>query len=245
MLILTNGTMWNPGALDTRSLPKKFLGRVLVVPVKAGPRTCARLLAEMSVLRFLVTLLPFVISPIPVRDLAVPVMQAPVLMVMLVLLVEMKVLRLTAKARERQVATDEAARRLDTLAFRGRSCLRRIAARHNLEEGTLRLVVEQSELARIPPLTLVSVQSDAPAPHVLRLDRDDRDLLTQGLFDDTLTERDLLAVNHRDNHYVREVSQEARAVSAHARLAAFLDKGAPRDECERHHNLGRRGAEGA
>lgn len=224
MLILTNATMWNPGVLETRSLPKKFLGRVLVVPLNAGLRTWGRLLVEMSVLRFLVTLMPFAISPILVRDLAVPVMQAPVLMVILVLLVEMKVLRLTAKARARQVGPDEAARTLDTLAFRGRSCLRRIAARHDLGEGTLRLVVEQSELARIAPLTLVSVQSDTPGPHVLRLDPEDRDLLSEGLFDASLTERDLLAVNHRDNRYIREITQEARAVSAHARLAALLER---------------------
>jgi hypothetical protein len=228
MLILTNATMWNPGVLETRSLPKKFLGRVLVVPLNADLRTWARLLVEMQPLRFLVTLLPFAISPILVRDLAVPVMQAPALMVILVLLVEIKVLRLSGKARARQVGTDEAARRLDTLAFRGRSCLRRIAARHDLGEGTLRLVVEQSELARIAPLTLVSVQSDTPGPHVLRLDPEDRDLLTQGLFDASLTERDLLAVNHRDNRYIREITQEARAVSAHARLAALLERTAAR-----------------
>lgn len=228
MLILTNATMWNPGVLETRSLPKKFLGRVLVVPLNADLRTWARLLVEMQPLRFLVTLLPFAISPILVRDLAVPVMQAPALMVILVLLVEIKVLRLSGKARARQVGPDEAARRLDTLAFRGRSCLRRIAARHDLGEGTLRLVVEQSELARIAPLTLVSVQSDTPDPHVLRLDPEDRDLLTQGLFDASLTERDLLAVNHCDNRYIREITQEARAVSAHARLAALLERTAAR-----------------
>lgn len=228
MLILTNATMGNPGVLETRSLPKKFLGRVLVVPLNADLRTWARLLVEMQPLRFLVTLLPFAISPILVRDLAVPVMQAPALMVILVLLVEIKVLRLSGKARARQVGPDEAARRLDTLAFRGRSCLRRIAARHDLGEGTLRLVVEQSELARIAPLTLVSVQSDTPDPHVLRLDPEDRDLLTQGLFDASLTERDLLAVNHRDNRYIREITQEARAVSAHARLAALLERTAAR-----------------
>ncbi len=227
MLILTNGTLWNPGVLETRSLPKKFLGRVPVIPSGAGFRTWMRLLVEMQPLRFAVTLLPFVVSPILVRDLAVPVMQAPALMVILVVLVELKVLRLTAKGRAGQVGPDEAARRLDTLVFRGRNCLRRIAARHDLQEGTLRLVVEQSELARIAPLTLVSVQGDTPAPHVLALDREDRELLSGGLFDEAFSERDLLAVNHRDNRYVREISQEARAVSAHARLAALLDRGAP------------------
>lgn len=223
MLILTNDTLWNPGVLETRSLPRKFLGRVFIVPVTTSLRTWGRLLAEMQVLRYTVTLLPFAITPLMARDLAVPVMQAPALMVALVVLVELKVLRLTARGRAAQVGPDEAARRLDTLAFRARACLRKIAARHDLREGSLRLVVEQSELARVPPLTLVSVQGDQPGPHVLSLDPEDRDILRTGLFDDTLTERDLLAVNHRDSRYIREITQEARAVSAHARLAALLE----------------------
>jgi hypothetical protein len=227
MLILTNATLWNPGVLETRSLPKKFLGRVLVVPLTTSFRIWGRLLVEMQVLRFAVTLLPFALSPILVPDLAVPVMQAPALMVVLVVLVELKVLRLTASERAAAVGPDEVARRLDTLSFRARSCLRRIAARHDLREGALRLVIEQSELARIPPLTLVSVQSDTPGPHVLSLDPEDRDLLLAGLFDDAFSERDLLAVNHRDTLYIREVTQEARAVSAHARLAALIEIGVP------------------
>jgi hypothetical protein len=226
MLILTKATLRNPGVLETRSLPKKFLGRVLVAPLGAGIRVWGRLMVEMQTLRYAVTLLPFALSPILVADLAVPVMQAPALMVMLIVLVELKVLRLTASERAAQVAPDDAARRLDTLGFRARDCLRRIAARHDLREGSLRLVVEQSELARVPPLTLVSVQGDMPRPHVLSLDAEDRTLLQQGLFDDSLSERDLLAVNHRDNRYIREITQDARAVSAHARLAALLERGA-------------------
>ena len=223
MLILTHATLWNPGVLETRSLPRKFLGRVLVAPLTTSFRIWGRLLVEMQLLRYTVTLLPFAVTPLMARDLAVPVMQAPALMVALVVLVELKVLRLTSRARAAQVGPDEAARRLDTLAFRARSCLRRIAARHDLRDGSLRLVVEQSELARIPPLTLVSVQGDQPGPHVLSLDAEDRDILQTGLFDDTLTERDLLAVNHRDSRYIREITQEVRAVSAHARLAALLE----------------------
>jgi hypothetical protein len=91
-----------------------------------------------------------------------------------------------------------------------------------MSEGVLRLVVEQSELARVAPLTLVSVQTDQPKPRLLSLDAADRAVLA-GLFDADLTERDLLAVNHRDDLYVRDIAQEARAVSAHARLAALLE----------------------
>jgi hypothetical protein len=144
-------------------------------------------------------------------------------MLVVIALVEMKVLRLSKAGRARAVGEDEAARRLDTLAFRARAALRLIAARQGIAEGELRLVIEQSELARIAPLTLVSVQCAQPAPRLLSLDMADRAALA-GLFDAALSERDLLAVNHREDRYIRDIAQEARAVSAHARLAAALDK---------------------
>jgi hypothetical protein len=56
----------------------------------------------------------------------------------------------------------------------------------------------------------------------LTLSTEDRAILQAGLFDADLTERDLLAVNHRDSLYLRDIAQEARAVSAHSRLAAAL-----------------------
>ncbi|MCB6179280.1 hypothetical protein LHP98_14240 [Rhodobacter sp. Har01] len=224
MLIVTDATIANRGVLETRSLPKKFLGRVLLVPRRASLGVWLRLMVEMQLLRYLVALSPFVVMPLLSRDLVLLVMQAPALMLVVVALVELKLLRLSKAARARTVGADEAARRLDTLAFRARACLRRIAARQNLTEGQLRLVVEQSELARVPPLTLVSVQTDTPEPRLLSLDAADRAALRDGLFDAGFTERDLLAVNHRDVTYIRDIAQEARAVSAHARLAAFLEK---------------------
>ncbi|MGS4946260.1 hypothetical protein ACVDG3_12330 [Meridianimarinicoccus sp. RP-17] len=224
MLIVTHDTLANPGILDTRSLPKKFLGRVMPVPRGAGAGLWLRLAVEIQPLRYTAELLPFIVAPLMVRDLATQVMQAPALMVITVAVVELKLLRLSAAARSRAVGADEAARRLDTLAFRARACLRRIAARHDMAEGELRLVVEQSELARIAPLTLVSVQADHPKPRVLPLDADDRAVLAEGLFDADFTERDLLAVNHSDSTYLRDITQQARAVSAHARLAARLDQ---------------------
>ena len=223
MLIITDATITNRGILETRSLPRKFLGRVQILPRGAGPGTWLRLLIEVQFLRYILTLMPFLAVPMMSRDMAVPVMQAPLIMVMLVAGIEMKVLRLSKPARTRAVTEDEAARRLDTLAFRARACLRRIAARQDLSQGTLQLVVEQSELARVPPLTLVSVQTDWPSPHLLSLDAEDRAALAD-LFGGDLTERDLLAVNQRSDLYLRSIAQEARAVSAHARLAAFLDR---------------------
>jgi hypothetical protein len=223
MLIVTHATIANRGVLQTASLPKRFLGRVQLFPRGGGPGLWLRLLTEMELLRFLVALLPFVVVPVFAPDMAMPVMQAPLIMLVVVAWVELRVLRQSKAARARAVEADEAARRLDTLAFRSRACLRSIAARHELTEGQLQLVIEQSELFRLPPLTLVSVQSDLPKPHVVALDPEDRAALAS-LFDATFSERHLMAVNQRDGQYVRVVTQEARAVSSHARLAAFLDR---------------------
>jgi hypothetical protein len=227
MLIVTNATLLNPGILDTSSLPKKFLGHVLVLPRGAGLGVWLRMVLEIQILRYLVTLLPFIAAPLMAPKLAVPVMQAPVLMLILIALVELKLLRLSKSARARSMTDDDAARRLDTLTFRARACLRAIAANHQMADGDLRLVIEQSELARVAPLTLVSVQIETPNPHLPPLDARDRAILTAGLFDADLTERDLLAVNHKADLYMRDIAQPARAVSAHARLAAYLEpKGA-------------------
>ena len=223
MLIVSDTTIANRRVLETRALPKKFFGRVQLVPKAAGVGLWLRLIVEMQLLRYLAALLPFVAIPLLSRDLALPVTQAPLAMLVVIALVEMKVLRLSKAGRARAVGEDEAARRLDTLAFRARAALRLIAARQGIAEGELRLVIEQSELARIAPLTLVSVQCAQPAPRLLSLDMADRAALA-GLFDAALSERDLLAVNHREDRYIRDIAQEARSVSAHTRLAAALDK---------------------
>ena len=223
MLIVTEATVLNPAVLKTRSLPKKVFGRVLVLPRGASFGLWLRLAMEIQILRYLLTLTPFVIIPFVSRDLALPVMEAPALMLVLVGFVELRVLRRSKAARSRAISQEEAARRLDVLTFRARTCLRRIAALHGVTEGQLRLVVEQSPLARIGPLTLVSVQTDHPAPHLLALDARDREALA-GLFDADLTEAALLVANQRDDIYIRDIAQEARAVSAHSRLAAFLDQ---------------------
>lgn len=224
MLIVSPTTIANAAVLETRSLPKKLLGRVALVPRAAGAGLWLRLIAEMQFLRYLLVLMPLVLLMLAVPGLALPLSQSPLMMLAAIILVEMRVIRLSRAARARAVDADTAAQRLDTLGFRARACLRQIAARHDLTEGALHLVIEQSELARIPPLTLVSVQSDRPAPRVLALDPADRAILESGLFDADLTERDLLAVNQREDLFLRQITQEVRAVSAQARLAALLER---------------------
>ncbi len=224
VLIITDATLLNPGVLETRSLPKKFPGRAVSLPRGAGLLVWMRLIVEVQALRYLVALLPFALAPVFFRNLAMPVMEAPALMLVWVSVIELRVLRLSKAARAAVVSEDEAALRLDILFFRAKACLRRIAARHDMAEGELRLVIEQSELARIRPPTLISVQTETPDPHLPALDATDRSVLHEGLFDAGFTERDLLSVNHREDVCLRDIVQEARAVSAHGRMAAFLEK---------------------
>lgn len=224
MLVVTEDTIANRGVLETRSLPKRFFGRVTLFPRKAPLGLRLRLLLEIQVLRYFGALAPFVLIPLIWRNTALPISQAPLVMLIAIAAVELRVLRLSKRARARAVPQDEAARRLDMLAFRARACLRRIAARQGIAAGELRLVIEQSELARVPALTLVSVQTETPEPRLLSLSDADVAILQDGLFDEVFTEAHLLAVNHREDRYLRDIAQEARAVSAHARLAAFLDQ---------------------
>lgn len=224
MLVVTEDTIANRGVLETRSLPKRFFGRVTLFPRKAPLGLRLRLLLEIQVLRYFGALAPFVLIPLIWRNTALPISQAPLVMLIAIAAVELRVLRLSKRARTRAVPQDEAARRLDMLAFRARACLRRIAARQGIAAGELRLVIEQSELARVPALTLVSVQTETPEPRLLSLSDADVAILQDGLFDEVFTEAHLLAVNHREDRYLRDIAQEARAVSAHARLAAFLDQ---------------------
>lgn len=222
MLVLTHDTLRNPGILDVRSLPRRFLGRVMPLPRGCGWPNGLRLILEIQLLRYLVVLLPFVGAMLLWPEMAFPLAQAPLAMIVAITLVEMKLLSLSPKARARLMSEDDAARVLDTLRLRARQCLSRIAARHGLQEGDLHLVVEQSEMARVPPLTLVSVQAEAPA-RVLRLDTGDRQAV-QALFATGLSERDLHRASLRTGTFLHMVAMEARGVSAHERLAARLGK---------------------
>ncbi len=224
MLVVAPDTILNPAVLETRSLPKKFLGRVQLLPRRGGAGLWARFILEMQFVRYMVALVPFIAIPLLSNDLALPVTQAPLAMLVVIAIVELKVLRLSRRGRERLISEDEAARRIDAFTFRARAALRKIAARRDIAEGEMMLVLEQSELARVSPLTLVSLQSATPSPHVLDLDAAERGILQETLFDSELTERMVHAANLREDRMIREVRIEARSVSAHARLAAWMDR---------------------
>ena len=224
MFVLTQDTLLNPAILETRSLPRRFLGRVMPFPRRGASRGfVARLIFEMQLLRYFVSLVPFVIAMLIWPRFAAPLAQAPLAMVVMIAFVEVKLLRYSERKRAGLMSDAEADRVLDLLRFRARDILARLAARRDLAQGSLHLVIEQSDMARVPPLTLVSVQGAQPTPHVLALDAGDRALLG-ALFDADLSERDLLRVNQRSQTFLRDIAFEARGVTAHARLAAALDR---------------------
>ncbi len=228
MFIVSPSTVWNPAALETRGIPKRMLGRIAILPRRgAGAANWARILFEGQVLRFSAALAPFIVAMLVWPRLALPIAQAPVVMVFVVGFFEMKVLRVAGERREALTTEAEAARTLDLLRFRATAVLTRIAARHPDRAGLLHLVVEQSELARVTPLTLVSVQTDTPGPALLDLDPADRAIIEEGLFVEGLTERALHLANMRGNAFVRDVAFDTRGVSAHARLSALMAEAGP------------------
>jgi hypothetical protein len=115
----------------------------------------------------------------------------------------------------------EAERGLDLLRDRATRILTKIAAGRGLVSGRLHLVVEQSDLARISPLTLVSVQSE-DGPEVLRLTHEEEALIRDTLFQPPLTERALHRIALAEDEQLRDVALDPRSISAHARLAAMM-----------------------
>ncbi len=215
----------NSGTLKLQSTPRRFLGRVFLLPRPGGGwRTSLRLVLEIEFLRYASALLPFVAAMLIWRDAALPIAQAPIVLIISVGVVELKFLRFSPEARKRLLTEDEVARRQDIFRFRAQKVLSRIAARKELSAGDVLLVVEQSELARIPPLTLVSVQTELPEPRVVPLDQGDQDVIRRLLFDEAFDERALQATNQTEGAFVRVVSYDTRGVSAHARLSARLER---------------------
>lgn len=225
MFIVCPSTLLTPASLETKAIPKRMLGRILVAPRRgASARTVLRLIFEMQALRFMLPLTPFAVAMVIWPELALPIAQAPIVMLLLIGFIEMRVLALTPERRKTIISDADMARTLDALRFNALRILTRIAALRDMQSGELSLVIEQSELARIPPLTLVSLQTDEPDPTVLDLTEAERDLLAAELFAEDLTEADLHRVSLREAKNLRAITLDTRAVSAHARMAAVLDQ---------------------
>lgn len=222
MLIITHATIRNPAILKVRQLPRKFFGRVTVWPRgPVGFGTIARLVIEFQALRYSLVLSPLVAIGVSWNAMALPMAQAPILMIAMIWWVEMRLLRVPKSRRARLIEGAAAERGLDLLRVQARAALTKIAATRGMRSGALHLVVEQSELWRLPPLTYVSVQSDV-GPEVVKLDATERAIIREALFQGKLTERLLQRINQSEGVFLRDVTFDARGVSAHARLAAAL-----------------------
>jgi hypothetical protein len=213
----------NRSVLEITAPPRKFLGRGFgIVPRGTVLRGGFwRLVVEYQLLRYLVALFPFPVAMLVWPHLALPISQAPLLMFLLVYFVESRVLAVPKEARKHLIPEIEAARALDTFRVRGAAVLSRIAAGRGLASGELHLAVEQSELARVAPLTVVSVQVDGRPATVLDLTDVEVKMIESELFADGLDERLLQRVNLAENTFLRSVAFDASTVSAHARLEAL------------------------
>jgi hypothetical protein len=222
MFIISPATVLNSSALETRQIPRRFFGRVTLIPTRgAGLGLTLRMIFEVELLRYLGALLPFVAAALVWRESALAIAQAPLIMFLVVYGVETRFLRLTPARRATLLEPGEAERGLDLLRVRALSILSRIATGRGLMSGQLHLVVEQSDLARIAPLTFVSVQS-GDGPELLRLTTEEEALIRDTLFQPPLTERAFHRITLAEDEQVRDVVLDMRTISAHARLSAMM-----------------------
>jgi hypothetical protein len=192
----------------------------------------ARLIFEVQILRYLVPLIPFIVAMFVWPDLALPISQAPIPMMLLIAFFETRVLSIKPAKRSTLISDADMARAEDALRFNARSILRQIAAKRMLRTEEIVLVVEQSTMARVPPLTLVSVQEAEPTPRVLDLDAEEHALIEASLFDDTFTEADLHRVTLRQNENLRAIAFDASTLSAHERMRVAVGARAPAQAVE-------------
>ncbi|MEM6588402.1 MAG: hypothetical protein AAF641_08150 [Pseudomonadota bacterium] len=224
LFVLSPDTVWNPSVLDFPTAPRKILERRMILPRRDVTWGFVfRAIFESQILRFVIALLPFGIAAVIWPGAALPISQAPVVMLAAIGIIELRVLRIPRDKRKEMTTKAEAARALDTLNFRGRRILAQLAAARGIETGTIFLVVEQSDMVRVPPMTIVSLQLDEGKSRLVPLTAEERAIIRKGLFDEDFTESHLFLANQREGVSFRSVAFEARGVSAHARLAAFLE----------------------
>lgn len=228
MFLICRHTVANTAALETRRVPRRFLGRTTLWPRGGSAGLWARLLFELEFLRYLSALMPFVVAMLIWQDYALAIAQAPIPMLILIILVESRLLRLSPAQRAALVTGAEAERGLDLLYSRARQILTRIAAGRGMQAGQLHFVIEQSEMMRVPPLSLVSVQSQ-DGPEILDLTATERAMIAETLFQPPLTERALRRISVARKIELHDIGLDAGQVSGHARLAAMR---AARSACQ-------------
>lgn len=225
ILFLTHANLAAPRVLSVKTVPKRFLslGR-LVHPKGVTSALFWRTVFEMPVARYALALSPFPIALIFRPEWALPISLAPVPMALFVLMLESYVLSIPSpSARRALVDSNVSDQMLDLLKARANDVLTSIAARQEPGVGALHLVIEQSGLLRIPPLTYVSVQQDGDTPRFIELTAEDQSAIAAGLFDADLDERALRLVNVSRNEMLRHYTVDPNSISAHARLAALAE----------------------
>ena len=220
MFIIIRASLSNPAALDFAQIPRRFLGLTAVWPRHRDWRLKLRLVFEREPLRYVAALAPFAVLAVVWTDSALAIAQAPALMVLVVYAVEMRLLLPTPAARAALLTEPDRDRALDLLSARGRSLLTRIAAGRRMAQGALHPVIEQSELARVAPLTLVTLQW-TEGPVILDLTADEAALIRDGLFAPPLTEAAMQRLSLARNEAVHSVALDRATIPAHARMAAL------------------------
>ena len=224
IVFLSQSGIANTSLLRTKTVPRRVLalGLLLVPRASVFSAVLWRALLDHMVARCLLALSPFVIALIIWPGLALPIAGAPLLMFLAIWLFERHVLSIaSAEKRRALISEDGAGRVIDRLRLASEAVLSQIGAARDLTDGRLWLVVEQSALARMPPLTLVSVLYETDGIEILDLDKETEGDVRRTLFPGPMDERDLLRANLSQNQQVRQFSIEPRGISAHARLAAL------------------------
>lgn len=221
MFILSPDTVSNREALQIKWVPRRFLGRTMLWPRRGGWTLLARIIFETEVLRYSLVLTPFVIAAVIWTEQAVFIAQAPIMMLIAIYLFEAKLMRVPREKRAALVSEDAAEAGLDLLRQRARQILSRIAAGRRLASGRLHLVIEQSDLLRVRPLSLVSVQSDE-GPELLALEDTERAMIREILFAPPLDERTLQRIGLARKIEIHDLTFDPATVSAHGRMAALM-----------------------
>ncbi|MEO1494892.1 MAG: hypothetical protein AAFV19_22335 [Pseudomonadota bacterium] len=223
LLFLTRANVASPSALKLTKVPKRFLSLgVRVFPRKMFSALFWRVVFEIPVARYALALSPVPVALVLKPEWALPISLAPVPMALFVILIESYVLNVPSPAARRALISPvEQDRGLDLLKIRAEQVLTRLGAARHPGTGVLHLVIEQSEILRVAPLTYVSIQPDGPEPDFLSLTEDEQTMIAEALFDAAFDEARLRLINAAQNQFVRTYVLDPNSISAHARLAAL------------------------
>ncbi|MEM6637352.1 MAG: hypothetical protein AAF667_15835 [Pseudomonadota bacterium] len=224
IFVVTQATVSNSAALEVVRIPKRMIGRGFGPVPKGWPRSRIfwRKVLEIEFLRIMLALSPFLLILLVRPDWSLGVSQAPLLMIGVVYWFETHVLAIPNKEKRRALIPEaEADAALDMLQQNARKILTVLAAGRQMAAGQIHLVVEQSELARVPPLTVVSVQCAGKPNRMMDLTDTEIALIEETLFSEELPEALLHRVTLSSQKPTRDFPLDMSTISAHARLAAM------------------------